>query len=75
MSGHSGPAYVEEGLWRISAEEGEPQVLALDLKGDQLNSLRFHPDGRRIAFIAGDHKEEVWVMENFLPVDKSVSHN
>jgi len=29
--------------------------------------LRTHPDGRRLAFVAGRHKTEVWVMENFLP--------
>jgi hypothetical protein len=33
-----------------------------------LTSLRVHPDGRRIAFSAGQRdKAEVWVMENFLP--------
>jgi hypothetical protein len=26
-----------------------------------------HPDGRQIAFVAGENKEEVWVLENFLP--------
>ncbi len=62
-----GPLHKEEGLWRIPAEGGEPQVLALDLTIDQLRSLRFHPDGTRIAFTAGDYKQEVWVMENFLP--------
>ena len=62
-----GPLNKEEGLWRIPAEGGEPQVLALDLTIDQLRSLRFHPDGTRIAFTAGDSKAEVWVMENFLP--------
>ena len=27
-------------------------------------------DGRRIAFAAGETKEELWVMENFLPTRK-----
>ena len=63
----SGPLNKEEELWRIPAEGGEPQKLALDLTAKQLASLRFHPDGTRIAFTAGDRKEEVWVMENFLP--------
>ena len=26
-----------------------------------------HPDGKRIAFTAGDYDNEIWVMENFLP--------
>jgi hypothetical protein len=30
-------------------------------------SLSVHPDGRRIAFTAGEAKEEVWVMENIWP--------
>ena len=51
--------------WRISAEGGEPEKL--ELVTEQLRSLRFHPDGRRIVFTAGHYKAEVWVMENFLP--------
>jgi Tol biopolymer transport system component len=31
----------------------------------------FHPDGRRIAFMAGGKQYEVWVMENFLPAAKA----
>ncbi len=34
---------------------------------DLLINLRFHPDGQRIAFSAGEGKGEVWVMEGFLP--------
>ncbi len=52
-------------LWRISADGGEPHRLGLAM--EQLSDLRIHPDGRRIAFVAGQHKAEVWVMENFLP--------
>ena len=52
-------------LWRIPAKGGEPQRLELTMEG--LTSLRLHPDGRQIAFSAGEHKAEVWVMENFLP--------
>ena len=36
-----------------------------DLNG--LRNLRFHPDGKQIAFTAGSYSAEVWVMENFLP--------
>ena len=52
-------------LWRISADGGEPQRLGIAM--DQIAGLRVHPDGRRIAFTAGQTKSEVWVMENFLP--------
>ena len=53
-------------LWRVSAEGGTPQRLGL--KGDRSGSIRAHPDGKRIAYVAGDSlKTEVWVMENFLP--------
>jgi Tol biopolymer transport system component len=55
-------------LWRISAEGGEPQKLELAM--EQLRGLRFHPDGRRIVFTAGQFKAEVWVLENFLPKPK-----
>ncbi len=54
------------GLWRISAEGGEPQ--RLELAVDNLRATpTMHPDGQRIAFTAGQHKAEVWVMENVLP--------
>lgn len=54
-------------LWRIPAKGGEPQKLELEMSN--LMHLRFHPDGRRIAFTAmtQPEKAEVWVMENFLP--------
>lgn len=53
-------------LWRIPAEGGEPQALGLKPhKGS--TTLSVHPDGRRIAFTAGDPSKEVWVMENFWP--------
>lgn len=55
-------------LWRISAEGGKPQNLGLTMKGVQLYGLSVHPDGRRIAFTAGQpDRREIWVMENFLP--------
>ena len=56
-------------LWRISAEGGKPRRLELAM--EDLRSLRFHPDGRRIAFTTGQSKAEVWVLDNFLPVLKA----
>ena len=54
-------------LWQISAEGGEPRRLGSAMDQLRPRHLRFHPDGRRIAFDAGESKGEVWVMENFLP--------
>jgi Tol biopolymer transport system component len=56
-------------LWRIPAEGGEPQKLGLAM--ERIDNLRVHPDGKRIAFVAGQYRAEVWVMENFLPEEKS----
>ncbi len=52
-------------LWRVAVEGGLPKKTELAM--DNLKSLRLHPDGRHLAFTAGDRKLEVWVMENFLP--------
>lgn len=52
-------------LWRVPAKGGEPQSLGLKMEG--LTNVRIHPDGRQIAFAAGEAKAEVWVLENFLP--------
>ena len=53
-------------LWRVAASGGEPQKI--DVGGTQFRDFAIHPDGQRIAFTAGDPKQEVWVMENFLPL-------
>ena len=52
-------------LWRIRLEGGEPRKLELGM--NVLNDIRFHPDGRRVAFDSGEPRAEIWVMENFLP--------
>jgi len=58
-------------LWRISAEGGEPQNLGLAMAGLEPYGLSVHPDGRRLAFTAGTpDREEVWVLEGFLPALK-----
>jgi len=52
-------------LWRVPAEGGKPQKL-LEMDGLSYGSL--HPDGRRIAFQKGVHRQvDLWVMENLLP--------
>jgi Tol biopolymer transport system component len=55
-------------IWRISVEGGEPQSTTLPLATRQLQGLRFHPDGKRVAFTAaGGTPTEIWVLQNFLP--------
>ena len=61
-----GILFVEKGeLWRVPVDGGAPQ--ALGLKMGQLRQLHLSPDGRQIAFTAGEGQSEVWVLENFLP--------
>ncbi len=52
-------------LWLIPVQGGEPRKL--DLTAENMRELSVHPDGRRVAFTAGENKQTVWVMENFLP--------
>jgi Tol biopolymer transport system component len=56
-------------LWRIPAEGGKPEKY--DLTVDGLGRLSFRPDGRKLAFNSWRIESEAWVMENFLPVDKT----
>lgn len=56
-------------LWRIRAEGGEPQGIGLTV--GSMSQISVHPDGRRIAYNAGDWKTEVWMMENFLPAQRA----
>ncbi len=48
-------------LWRIAATGGEPTNIPVDLRG--IRAFRLHPDGKRLAFDAGEPSYEVWVME------------
>jgi Tol biopolymer transport system component len=57
-------------LWFIPAEGGEPQSLGLTIDASP-RVLSLHPDGRRMAFSVRQPNAEVWVMENFLPVEKA----
>ena len=56
-------------LWSISVQGGEPRKL--ELTAENMRDLSVHPDGRHIAFTAGQDRSEVWVMENFLPTLKA----
>lgn len=52
-------------IWAVAAAGGEPYRVGIEEV--RLNQLRIHPDGRRIAYRAGEDQQEVWVMEDFLP--------
>jgi len=58
------------GIWRISADGGDPQDLGITTVGD-ISGICVHPDGNRLAFSAFEPlAKELWVMENFLPPGK-----
>ena len=68
------------GRSKVSVQEFDAlqqRVLALEarvekhsLTMDGLEDLRFHPDGKRLAFNSWRFESEAWVMENFLPAGK-----
>jgi Tol biopolymer transport system component len=58
-------------IWYVPAGGGEPRKLGLALH--QIDYISPHPDGSRIIFSSLGptvHGPEVWVMENFLPLEK-----
>jgi len=58
----SGPlSRLEGSLWRIPADGGTPESLNLEMPN--ITQIRMHPDGRRIALMAGESTAEVWVMD------------
>jgi len=64
-----------DGVYRIDTQTFEVTPIAQGLGNNAAFSgpirsfpLAIHPDGRQIAFLAGERKAEVWVLENFLPV-------
>jgi Tol biopolymer transport system component len=58
-------------IWRIPVQGGTP--LKLDLSVPKMDGFTLHPDNRHFAFSVNDGtKEELWVMENFLPNEDGV---
>ncbi len=49
------------GLWALPVSGGEPRKL---FSMSNLQDVRLHPDGRRLAFTGGPFRRELWVMEN-----------
>jgi len=57
-------------LWLIPVQGGEPR--RLELAADGMRDICLHPDGRHIAFTEVKDRDEVWVLENFIPPAKAV---
>jgi len=57
-------------FWQVPAAGGQSRKIT-EAKLGWCYSLRVHPDGQRIAFMAGKRYHELWVMENFLPAAKA----
>ena len=51
VSGDGTPATLRTELWSVPSQGGEPQRLGLTVDG-MVFSLRIHPDGQRIAYVA-----------------------
>lgn len=52
-------------IWRVSVETGKAEKLGPPM--ENISNITLHPDGKRLAFQAGQSKIEIWVMENLLP--------
>jgi Tol biopolymer transport system component len=57
-------------LWRVPVEGGQPQKVGISM--ESLAGLSMHPDGKRIAFSAGQLKSEVWAFEHLLPPEPKI---
>jgi Tol biopolymer transport system component len=57
-------------LWSLPVEGGEPRSLGVSMKGRP--TIQLSPDGKRLAFTAGEKTTDVWVMENVLPSPRAV---
>ena len=60
-------SHTESELWLVPIDGGQPRKMDFDPSNFRLGGV--NPDGRQIAFVfvAGENKEELWVLENFLP--------
>ena len=52
-------------LWSVPFLGGEPRRVA-NVTMPRVSQVQLHPDGRQIAFTAGESKAEVWVMDGLL---------
>lgn len=52
-------------VWQVAVAGGPAQKT--ELRADRLRDLHLHPDGRRVAFTAGEGSDEVWILDRPLP--------
>lgn len=52
-----------EELWRVAVAGGPPRSMGLVVPG--MREVRLSPDGRRLAFTAGQETLEVWAVQGF----------
>jgi Tol biopolymer transport system component len=57
----------EREFWLVPTAGGQPRKIDVGTAPGLGPDIRVHPDGRQIAFVAGENKKELWVLENFLP--------
>ena len=57
----------EAELWSVPVDGGPPRNTGLSAEHPNYLPISAHPDGRQIAFTAGKNRDEIWVMEDFLP--------
>ena len=57
-------------LWLVPINGDKARKLDIDISDWNLGGreIRLHPNGREIAFFAGNQSEEIWSLENFLPL-------
>ncbi len=58
-------------LWLVPIDGDKARKLDIDISEWNLGGgygIRLHPDGSQIAFFAGNQSEEIWSLENFLPL-------
>ena len=66
-------AVVDQEVWRVPVEEGQPELVRQELNGLNVGNgtayrtVTFHPDGETLTFVHGGAVDEVWVLENLLP--------
>lgn len=70
-------AFVSDGKGGMTPDPGNQHIMRVPVAGgrveetgisaDEIQAIRFSPDGKRLSFTAGRRSLEVWVMENFLP--------
>jgi Tol biopolymer transport system component len=57
-------------LWLVPTEGAQPRKLDIDVNqwpAGNRGFISLSPDGRQLAFLAGEVNSEVWALENFLP--------